>query len=356
MVRPVLRPDVRLALVVLPYLILAAVILARMLVGVGTGMLPLLALGPAFAAITGGLRHTALVGALALALAPVLALLQPPADGLRQELVAVVAVVGVTAASVAASAVRRQRDQELAEVRTVAEVAQRVLLRPVLPRIGPVTFSVRYISASAQAQIGGDLYAAVATPAGVRLIVGDVEGRGLPAVQTAATVLGAFRESAYDESCLAAIAARIERSLARQRADGHFVTAIIAEVAPDGSRIGLLNCGHPLPLLVTGKGSRFVGPDEGGLPLGLSGLADFPRTPACVPFAPGDQMLLYTDGVTEARNAAGDFFPLTTVCCVRDRHLDPEVILERLSGEIRRHVGHTLEDDVAMLLIRRGES
>jgi len=65
--------------------------------------------------------------------------------------------------------------------------------------------AVRYISASASAQIGGDLYAVIMTAGSVRLIVGDVQGKGLAAVQTAATVLGAFREAAYDAADLALI-------------------------------------------------------------------------------------------------------------------------------------------------------
>src|ERR1019366_10157277 len=80
--------------------------------------------------------------------------------------------------------------------------------------VGPVQFAVRYISAASRARIGGDLYEVVARSAGVRLIVGDVQGKGLPAVKTAATVLGTFREVAYDAANLETIADRIEISLA----------------------------------------------------------------------------------------------------------------------------------------------
>ena len=96
----------------------------------------------------------------------------------------------------------------------------------------------------ASARIGGDLYEAVSSGGGVRLIVGDVLGKGLPAARTAAVVLGAFRESAYDAASLAEIAARIEASLQHQEAAEEFVTVVLAQVSSDGCRAEILNCGH----------------------------------------------------------------------------------------------------------------
>lgn len=351
MVDPAARTKSRLTLIVMPFVIMAAVIVARIAIGPGVGLLPLLALAPALAAAGGGLRHTAVVGGLALIMAVILAPLQDPYNP-RQEAIALTAVVGVTVASLLAGLSRRRRDRELAEVRLVAEVAQEVLLHPVPRRMGPMLIGVRYISAASRARIGGDLYEVLPTPAGVRLVVADVEGKGLSAVQTASTVLGAFREAAFLEPDLEGIAARIETSLARQHINEHFVTAIIAQVSQDSSKIELLNCGHPPPLLTSRAATRFVGPAEGGLPLGLAQLADLPRTKETVPFTPGDCMLFYTDGITEARDAAGTFFPLANVCCAR-AYPDPEAMLDDLTEQVRHHTGHPLDDDAAMLLIRR---
>ena len=90
-----------------------------------------------------------------------------------------------------------------------------------MPReVGQLQIAVRYISAAAAARIGGDLYDVVAVGT-ARLIVADVQGKGLAAVQTAAVVLAAFREAVYDEPDLAAIATHIERALStRRRAAG----------------------------------------------------------------------------------------------------------------------------------------
>jgi serine phosphatase RsbU (regulator of sigma subunit) len=219
----------------------------------------------------------------------------------RQAQIALVAVAGVTAAGLLAGGRRRRRARELTEIQLVAEVAQRVLLHPIPRQAGPVQLAVRYLSASAGARVGGDLYEVVTTPDFVRLIVGDVEGKGLPGVASAAAVLGVFREAAHDEGRLAAIVARIETSLGRQLGDEQFVTAVLAEISTAGDKIELLSCGHLAPLLMGAGQPRFIEPAEGSLPLGLGDLADVPRIPVTIPFEPGSEILFYTDGASEAR-------------------------------------------------------
>jgi serine phosphatase RsbU (regulator of sigma subunit) len=165
-------------------------------------------------------------------------------------------------------------------------------------------------------------------------------------------VLGAFRESAHDAADLAVIADRIELSLARQLTAEQFVTAVLAEVSSDGSKIQLLSCGHPPPLLIAAGAGRFIEPSMPGLPLGLSHLAEFPRDVNTLPFGPGDQLLFYTDGVSEARNTAGDFYPLSEHQALTAGQ-EPDAVLDRLQQDVLRHVGHALDDDAAMLLLRR---
>jgi hypothetical protein len=293
----------------MPFLIMAVVAAVCVATGGKDAILALLSLGPAFAAIAGGLRYTLITGCVAVALAAVLATYQS-FTATRQDSLAFATVAGVTLAGVIASAGRQRRERELADVTAIADATQQVLLRPVPQQVGDVMLSVRYMSAASGARIGGDLYEAVTTRAGLRLIIGDVQGKGLPAVQTAATVLGAFREAAHDAAGLDVITDRIEASLARQGDREQFVTAILAQVSHDGSTIQLLNCGHPAPLLVGHDGPRFIEPADPGLPLGLAELADIAREPATVGFTPGDAILFYTDGISEARDKHGDFFPL----------------------------------------------
>jgi serine phosphatase RsbU (regulator of sigma subunit) len=80
-----------------------------------------------------------------------------------------------------------------------------------------------------------------------------------------------------------------------------------------------------------------------------------PGQPAVIEVGPGDWILFYTDGVSEARGRSGEFFPLAQARAVREGR-DPDQILDALSADVRRHVGHALDDDAAMLLLRREQA
>jgi serine phosphatase RsbU (regulator of sigma subunit) len=212
--------------------------------------------------------------------------------------------------------------------------------------------AVRYSAAAAEARIGGDLYALVPTSYGVRLIVGDVRGKGLPAVETAALVLGVFREAAYDEPDLLAVVRRIERSLARNLDGDDFVTAVVAGYPREG-QLEVVNCGHAPPLLVRDSGTvTAVEPTHPAPPLGLRALTDQTPSLQVLPFGEGDQLLLYTDGVTEARDHGREFYPLAEGLA---RHVcdEPARTLTALHDELLAHVGGRLHDDAALLLLRK---
>ncbi|GGV71414.1 membrane protein [Streptomyces longisporoflavus] len=335
----------------LPAVVMALVTAVDLTAGPGVGFLPLVSLGPAFAGLIGGWRRTVLYGALALLLCVALGTY----DGLfgtRRGYTALASVAGVTLAGVIAAVMRGRREAELASVRSIAEVAQRVLLRPVPRSAGPLQIAVSYTSAVAEARIGGDLYEVVASPYGVRVIVGDVQGKGLGAVETAALVLGAFREAAHDETDLVALAARLERSVAREVDGEKFVTAVLAEVRSEEQAAVLLNCGHPAPMLVRSNGTvDFPHPPAYALPLGLGTHGSEPPRSYRVDFAPGEQLLLYTDGVTEARDADGTFFPLEERAGLL-KAPGAEAALEALREDVVRHASGPLHDDAAMLLLR----
>ncbi len=335
----------------LPFAAMGVVGLVDILVGQDVRFRPLLALGPAFASLWCGMRRTALIGMVALGLCVLLSFYDH-ALGRRQNTLMLATTVGVTLAAVFASAGRQKRERLLNEVRSVAEVAQRVLLRPVPRLVGPVHAAVSYTSATAEARIGGDLYEVAWTRSGVRVIVGDVQGKGLEAVETAAAVLGAFREAAYDEHDLTGVVGRIEAALSRRLSGEKFVTAVLAEFREDDT-VTLLNCGHPSPFVLGTAGQGFFAePDDVAPPLGLTELVHAPPRPYTVKFAAGDQMLLYTDGVIEARDGEGRFYPLAERTGLLGE-VDPEKALEALRADVLRHVGGPIADDAAMLLIRR---
>jgi serine phosphatase RsbU (regulator of sigma subunit) len=336
----------------MPFILLLVVGLLRIEISPGYGVLPLLAIGPAFAAAIGGTLYTLAVGAAATGEEALIGLVLDPDTLPRTLVVSYIAIAGVTACGATASHIRRRRERELMEVQAVADVTQRVLLRPVPACVGPLRLAARYLSASTRAQVGGDLYSAVPTGRGVRLIIGDAEGKGLPAVQEAAIVMATFRAAAHQESTLAGVAARVEAALDRELDDEQFVTAVLAEICPDGSRLEMINCGHPWPLQLGPRGNRLLGSAPGSPPLGLGLPGKVERVPFTIPLQPGEPVLFYTDGLSEARNAAGEFFPLTDCASLR-APADLSARLGRLIAEVYSYVGHKPHDDVALLLVER---
>nr|WP_037830239.1 PP2C family protein-serine/threonine phosphatase [Streptomyces sp. NRRL F-5527] len=330
-------------------LILCIIVTIDMAAGTGRIWLPLLATGPALAAATSRPRGVLGVGVLAFVLGAGIAFRHNM--DLTHLAVVLAALVTVTLAGTLASALRARRERVLAAVRSVAETAQHALLQPVPETVGPFQVAVRYSAAAAEARIGGDLYALIPTPYGVRMIVGDVRGKGLPAVGTAALVLGVFREAAYDEPDLLDVVSRIERSLARNLGGDDFVTAVVAG-CPEPGRLEMVNCGHAPPLLIRGAEVTAVETDHPAPPLGLRALSGETPRLQVVSFGDGDQLLLHTDGVTEARDADRVFYPLTEGLT---RHLsdEPARTLAALHQDLLDHVGGRLHDDAALLLLRK---
>jgi serine phosphatase RsbU (regulator of sigma subunit) len=321
---------------------------------------PLLTATPALAAVTMGPKGTIWAAAFALAVSVATATYNQ-AWGNQQVYTNFLAILLVSAASVTtSSAIRTRRQGELDQVRRIAVAAQEVLLRPVPARLGPMRAASMYLAAETGAQIGGDLYEAVQTRYGVRMIMGDVRGKGLPAVRSAAAVLGAFREAVHYEDELAEVmnhcAAAFRRECAvpgavDQQAEC-FVTAVVAQV-PDGSVVQLVNRGHPPPLVLRQGKVQALIPTS---PLPPLGLEDFitgpPAKPESYPFVPGDRLLLHTDGVIEARNRDNDFFALPEAMeAVYARN--PLEFLEQLHQGLIRHTEGWLTDDVAMILLDR---
>jgi serine phosphatase RsbU (regulator of sigma subunit) len=250
---------------------------------------------------------------------------------------------GLSALAVLSTVIRHRRESRLARMTVIAETAQRAVLRAMPTAIGSVGLAARYVSATAEALVGGDLYEVAATPFGVRVIVGDVRGKGLEAVQTAATVLGAFRAAAFTEPDPAALARRIDETLSRLIGDEEFVTAIVGEF--QGDRVTLANCGHHPPILVVDRAAETVDTGEPTLPLGLGAEPDVTRHYWPV----GARMLFYTDGLVEARDAAGEFFPLDDHAVELGQD-SVEDALDRLVDQLLRHGSNRLDDDLALVL------
>ncbi|MEU5629858.1 PP2C family protein-serine/threonine phosphatase [Streptomyces tendae] len=322
---------------------------------------PLLVAAPAVTPSFAGPRTVGLVATLAVVAQTVIGVLRDPDELLSANHEAqILALIVVGICLVLFCVVRERRAKEMEQVRYVSEAAQQVVLPPLPKRLGPLRTAVMYLAAEAEARIGGDLYAAARTTSGTRVIVGDVRGKGLTAVSDAALLLGAFRVAAHRHAPLEELVAYLDRSVrwdvveseGTGRFDETFITATILEIPDQDSRVQMISCGHPPPVVLS-KGRpvtmRALRPAP---PLGLGELTDPRFHVESFPFEPGDLLLLYTDGVTEARDPSGTFYPLTDrITGWTENGCD--AFLSRFRHDLLSHVGGHLDDDAVMVALER---
>ncbi|MFJ7149930.1 PP2C family protein-serine/threonine phosphatase [Streptomyces sp. NPDC100445] len=269
--------------------------------------------------------------------------------------------------------VRRTLLRELRLARRVACAAQSVVLRPLPPRLDGLNVGAAQLSADRGASVGGDLYEAIATEHGVRVVMGDVRGHGLAALGTVAALLGSFREAAHDESDLGRVLHRLDRTLGRHLRErgartGHpacgapgadspvaeeFVTVLLLEIDRDGT-FRALNCGHPWPYVLRGTAVQPLTRADPLPPLGPFPPPARPVPRPCGRLLPGESLVLFTDGAEDARDGRGRFFPLPDVLreIVRERPASPQTVLRTVFGALLHHTGGRPTDDVAVLVLR----
>ncbi|MFH9353073.1 PP2C family protein-serine/threonine phosphatase [Kitasatospora sp. NPDC017646] len=341
----------------LPFIGMALIVVLDHLSGTAVTVEPALTAVPALAAVVSHRTWYPLAIGLCTEAAAFLMAFRGDALGESVHAASVIAILLVAAIGWVSATLRLRQERALADAQLVASIARRVLLRPVPDRVGSVRAAVHYEAAAAHARIGGDLYEVVNTRHGVRAVVGDVRGKGLGAVETAAAVLGAFREAAHQEPALDRVAGWLAVSLDRALHENdhpgveeEFVTLVLIGVRSDGTA-ELVNCGHPSPLLLRGGRVRPLELAETVPPLGVLDPADVHPPVHRVPLHGDDRVLLFTDGVIEARDRSGAFYPLAERFprCADGRPAD---VLQRLHEDVVRHVGRQLGDDAAMLLLQ----
>ncbi|MGW1075124.1 PP2C family protein-serine/threonine phosphatase [Streptomyces sp. NPDC002537] len=340
------------SLVVAGYLLLLSAVVLDVTADPQWTLSPVLATAPVLAGIgTRRARVPLTVGLGALVLVPLLALADPGVP-LLDHVTSGITVLAITSISTANVVLVATRERQLMQSRSVAEAAQRTLLRPPPERLGGLRTAVRYLAAAAEARVGGDLYEALVTPFGTRLLVGDVRGKGLAAIETAADVLGAFREAAQVEADLAAVAGRLDAAMGRRKAGEEFVTAVLVGVPESGGPAEMVNCGHLPPLLWRAGRVTEVENPVPEPPLALLDMVGGPYHGRDFAFEAGDTLLLYTDGVTEARDGSGRFYPLRERLS-RMPDAAPDVLLDRVVADLLAYAGGELSDDAALLAVRR---
>lgn len=184
-------------------------------------------------------------------------------------------------------------------------------------------------------------------------MIGDVMGTGAPAYETGQQVVAAWRELAAVEPSLPGIAVRLHTLISRSADPERFVTALLATFGCCSTGLEVVCCGHPPPLLVRGDSASFTETFPAP-PLGLLDLSEGWCSATTIPFGAGDRMLLYTDGVTEARDEHGAYFRLSeaALSAVVAGQSDDEV-LDHLVTALRAHIGSGRADDALLLLASR---
>lgn len=285
----------------------------------------------------------------------------PDEARLNDRVLLVLFTLALGIASVYACHRRVAREHDMLRLRSTAVAMQRHILHPLPLVTGDVMVDGLYEPLQEEKLIGGDIYDVVASPWGTRVLIGDVQGKGLPAVGAAFAVIGAFREAAHREPTLTGLVDALDTAVVRHNSyaeqtgdDERFVTALIIGV-DSNTEVRAVNCGHIPPQLAYG-GEVTTPPLNAGVPLGLAGLAAEPKTVDRFAFPAESTLLLTTDGLTEARAQDGTFYPL-------DERLKTHLGLtttdlpQALYADARAFAGSDgLHDDVALLTVRRSPS
>ncbi|MET8407798.1 PP2C family protein-serine/threonine phosphatase [Streptomyces sp. NPDC005195] len=268
--------------------------------------------------------------------------------------------------AILACVVRVRGERRMLHMQDVAETTRRTVLRPMPAGWGGLDHAAVYLAADSEARVGGDFYDIQPGPRGTRLLLGDVQGKGLGAVEAAAALLGTFREAGFYEPTLDTVADRLEvrmlrhvryrAALGRDDQDRFATGILVGFPQDDRDTVEFVNFGHEPPLVVTPDGVRGLPPGH-GLPLGLAALTtDRPPVLTAV-LAPGETLLLVTDGVTEARDADGVFFPLRErvagALSADPGTADPQRLVEFVRDGTLRHCGGRLSDDTTIFAVRR---
>ncbi|WP_435241682.1 PP2C family protein-serine/threonine phosphatase [Streptomyces cucumeris] len=307
-----------------PFALIAVIALVEAVTPDWLRLGPVLAAASVLAAAICGLGVTAAVAATTMGVNALLDLFDGRWGSSASQIINI-ALLAVGLASLLACSIRQRRERELTQVRSVAETAQRTLIRPLPARLDSVLLEGTYIAAESEARIGGDFYEVLHTPHGVRLLIGDVRGKG----------------SAH----------RNIRRLYGEEFTERFATALLVEI-PEGPVARLVHCGHPHPLAIRDGDVHGWEAPEPGPPIGLAELVEGGPSVQTVPFRGGDRLLLFTDGVIEARDGAGRFYPLPERMARWSE--DPlDQLVDQVRADLRRHAGGDLDDDAALLAIER---
>jgi PAS domain S-box-containing protein len=239
----------------------------------------------------------------------------------------------------------------------IARALQESLLPPTLPEIGGVEVAARFRAAGDGNEVGGDFYDLFDTgDAQWAVVMGDVCGKGARAAAMTALARYTLRAAAMREDRPSDVLSTLNEALVRQRADEQFCTVAFARLVRNGAGtlITVASGGHPLPLVLRADGRV----DAVGTPGSLLGIMPDPQlSDDSVRLDPGDAIVLYTDGVTDAHAPERVLSPADLAGLLREcAGLDAAAIAERVergaTASVAGEAPAEPRDDVAILVLR----
>ncbi|MFL6278852.1 MAG: SpoIIE family protein phosphatase [Vicinamibacterales bacterium] len=238
------------------------------------------------------------------------------------------------------------------EMRIAAEIQQALL--PKMARTGTF-FSVAAASIPCRS-IGGDFYDYVDLPNGAMgFALGDVAGKGPPAALLSAMMQGIFAAQAASSDSPSQTVTRVNLALYRRGIESRFVTLMYGTMNSDG-RLTYCNAGHNPPLVISpGDTTKMRRLECGGPIVGLFDSATFDEE--TVALQPGDWLILFSDGVSEAMSASGDEYGEGRIVSLveRNKQLEPRQLLEALFADVREFTrGAPQSDDITAMVLRYG--
>ncbi len=244
-------------------------------------------------------------------------------------------------------------ETEFAGVQRELDTARRIqmsLLPRGLPDHPDLDVAVRFMPMTA---VAGDIYDFVHLGSScLGILVADVSGHGIPAALVASMVKVAFSAQAHHAHDPAKVLASMNRILCRHL-EHAYVTAVYAVVNTDRQTVTIANAGHPPALLRRGDETSIV-EHRHGMVLGFFPDAEYTNTEVAT-FAPGDRLLLYSDGILEARDRAGRFFDGERVArwLSDTRNASAEQFADAALRELKQWTGGGFEDDVTFVIAER---
>ena len=268
----------------------------------------------------------------------------------EQELLKAIGHMMVAAIEHARLEVAEKKQQKVDRQLKLAADVQRRMMPSKMPKMPPFDIAALY---QASLELGGDFYDFIGLDNNLGIVVADVVGKGVAASLLMASVRSSLRAFTQDIYDLDEVMARVNRAMVRDTLDNEFATLFYGVFSPQTRRLTYCNGGHEPPILL--RGEKIIPLDVGGMIIGVDALQEYEKS--IIELMPGDYLLMYTDGLTEAFNYANKQFGRERIeAALREcaeQKMNAETSLKHVMWQLRNFTGlRSPVDDTTIVMIR----